>query len=438
MTMPIVRHLPILRCVCVAVFLAGLAPLSALAAVPVNLAHVKGGTEEGSGYLVRKGPDCLLVTARHVVVNVKLGDKAPLSDGIQVFDEQNFAATGTMTFSSAKDDLAILKLDVPPKYACAATWQDGGAVKDTLKAAVMDTSTVFRILTLREGGDINATDAKLLGTDPPANFDISATTTQGQSGSPVISGSGTLMGIVLSTSPSKDNTGGATKVLRQDYINSIAGDFLKTTGVKILLMPIRDENGRPIPTAVAAARQYFETLPNLVPREPLPQDYGPDGQLTTTGDAQYIFEGNYLTGNINIKKSVMGMILGAGKALGGVSNLANEASNVAEGAGLTGQTKIITLRIEFVLTNISTRETYTSLYEDKEQFPGDQDNDLIVDKSVEDAVVHALPVVLVKAGLIEAPPPAAVPAPAASKPGEFKSALPPATTTATPTPTPSQ
>src|SRR5215510_7954003 len=74
---------------------------------------IKTGAEMGSGYAVKKGNECIVITAAHVVKEAEFGTK------ISLFDDTGAAAPGAkIVFSDDATDLAVLRVTPPPAFNC--------------------------------------------------------------------------------------------------------------------------------------------------------------------------------------------------------------------------------------------------------------------------------------------------------------------------------
>src|SRR5690606_475571 len=222
----------------------------------VSPVAIKTGAEMGSGYAVKRGDECIVITAAHVVKEAELGT------AISLFDDTGAAAPGAkLVFLDNATDLAVLRVAAPPAFNCQASWQDGAGVQAALRDASQG-AMQMQVLTLREGGLSDIVPVSFAGNSGPQKFRVRSTgdtIAQGQSGSALVS-NGKVLGIVQSTAD------GVTTILRQDQIHLLAKSFAQQEGTRVLLTPVMYQNA-PVDVANAAARQYMEQQQKVVPKE---------------------------------------------------------------------------------------------------------------------------------------------------------------------------
>ncbi len=379
--------------------LAGAAALASLLAAgaahaQVSPVAIKTGAEMGSGYAVKRGNECIVITAAHVVKEAELGT------AISLFDDTGAAAPGAkLVFSDDATDLAVLRVAAPPAFNCQSSWQDGASVQAALRDASQG-SVQMQVLTLREGGLSDIVPVSFAGNSGPQKFRVRSTgdtIAQGQSGSALVS-NGKVLGIVQSTAD------GVTTVLRQDQIHLLAKTFAQQDGVRIVLAPIMHQNA-PVDVANAAARQYMEQQ-KVVARDAPREWLDAAGGLSQTGDAQYIFRGKVLVAQTEQVASTVTQANAAGnlaRSFGGnfgqIGGLLSRGSQAANQMGAAATNTKVTLQVELSLTNVSSGQTVTELVNHVGQFPTAGDSSAGVATEIQKAVVGGLPGLFQKAGI---------------------------------------
>jgi len=361
----------------------------------VSPVAIKTGAEMGSGYAVKRGDECIVITAAHVVKEAELGT------AISLFDDTGAAAPGAkLVFLDNATDLAVLRVAAPPAFNCQASWQDGAGVQAALRDASQG-AMQMQVLTLREGGLSDIVPVSFAGNSGPQKFRVRSTgdtIAQGQSGSALVS-NGKVLGIVQSTAD------GVTTILRQDQIHLLAKSFAQQEGTRVLLTPVMYQNA-PVDVANAAARQYMEQQQKVVPKEAPREWMDAAGGLSQTGDAQYIFRGKVLVAQTEqvasavTKADAAGSVArGLGGNLGQVGGLLSRGSQAARQMRAKSTNTKITLQVELSLTNIGSGETATELVNHVGQFPTAGDSSAGTAAEIQKAVIEGLPNLFQKAGI---------------------------------------
>lgn len=361
----------------------------------VSPVAIKTGAEMGSGYAVKRGDECIVITAAHVVKEAELGT------AISLFDDTGAAAPGAkLVFLDNATDLAVLRVAAPPAFNCQASWQDGAGVQAALRDASQG-AMQMQVLTLREGGLSDIVPVSFAGNSGPQKFRVRSTgdtIAQGQSGSALVS-NGKVLGIVQSTAD------GVTTILRQDQIHLLAKSFAQQEGTRVLLTPVMYQNA-PVDVANAAARQYMEQQQKVVPKEAPREWMDAAGGLSQTGDAQYIFRGKVLVAQTEQVASAVtqadaagSVARGLGGNLGQVGGLLSRGSQAARQMGAKSTNTKITLQVELSLTNIGSGETATELVNHVGQFPTAGDSSAGTAAEIQKAVIEGLPNLFQKAGI---------------------------------------
>jgi len=379
--------------------LAGAALFSVLAAgaasAQVSAVAIKTGAEMGSGYAVKRGNECIVITAAHVVKEAEFGT------AISLFDDTGASAPGAkLVFSDAATDLAVLRVAAPPAFNCQSSWQDGAGVQAALRDASQG-SVQMQVLTLREGGLSDVIPVSFAGNSGPQKFRVRSTgdtIAQGQSGSVLVS-SGKVLGIVQTTAD------GVTTILRQDQINLLAKSFAQQEGTRVLLTPVMYQNA-PVDVANAAARQYLEQQRKIVAKDAPREWIDATGGLSQTGDAQYIFRGKVLALQTEQVASAVSQAGNAGnvaKGLGGnfgdIGGLLQRGSQAANQMGAKATNTKVTLQLELSLLEVSSGKTTTELVNHVGQFPTAGDSSAGVSAEIQKSVVEGLPKLFQKAAL---------------------------------------
>jgi hypothetical protein len=361
----------------------------------VSAVAIKTGAEMGSGYAVKRGNECIVITAAHVVKEAEFGT------AISLFDDTGASAPGAkIVFSDAATDLAVLRVIAPPAFNCQASWQDGAGVQAALRDASQG-SVQMQVLTLREGGLSDIVPVSFAGNSGPQKFRVRSTgdtIAQGQSGSVLVS-NGKVLGIVQTTAD------GVTTILRQDQINLLAKSFAQQEGTRILLTPVAYQNA-PVDVANAAARQFMEQRPKIVAKDAPREWIDATGGLSQTGDAQYIFRGKVLTLQSEQVASTVAQAGNAGsvaQGLGGnigqIGGLLSRGSQAANQMGAKATNTKVTLQVELSLLEVGSGKTTTELVNHVGQFPTAGDSSAGVAAEIQKSVVEGLPKLLQKAGL---------------------------------------
>jgi len=361
----------------------------------VSPVAIKTGSEMGSGYAVKRGNECIVITAAHVV------NEAEFGTAISLYDDTGAAAPGAkIVFTDNATDLAVLRVAAPPAFNCQASWQDGASVQAALRNASQG-SVKMQVLTLREGGLSDIVPVSFAGNSGPQKFRVRSTgdtIAQGQSGSVLVS-DGKVLGIVQTTAD------GVTTILRQDQIHLLAKSFAQQEGVRVLLAPIMHQNA-PVDVANAAARQYMEQQQKIVARDAPREWIDQAGGLSQTGDAQYIFRGKVLVAQTEQVASTVSQAGAAGNLaqsfggnLGQFGGLLSRGSQAANQMGAKSTNTKVTLQVELSLTNISSGQTTTELVNHVGQFPTAGDSSAGVATEIQKSVVEGLPNLFQKAGI---------------------------------------
>jgi hypothetical protein len=361
----------------------------------VSPVAIKTGAEMGSGYAVKRGDECIIITAAHVVKEAQFGT------AIGLFDDTGAAAPGAkVVFSDDATDLAVLRVKTPAAFNCQSSWQDGAGVQAALRGASQG-ATKMQVLTLREGGLSDVIPVSFAGNSGPQKFRVRSTgdtIAQGQSGS-VLVADGKVLGIVQSTSD------GVTTILRQDQIHLLAKSFAQQEGTRVLLTPIIYQNA-PVDVANAAARQYMEQQQKVVPKDAPREWIDATGGLSQTGDAQYIFRGKVLVAQTEQVASTVtqagaagNLASGFGGNLGQVGNLLSRGSNAANQMGAKATNTKVTLQVELSLLEIGSGKTTTELFNHTGTFPTAGDSSAGIAAEIQKSVVAGLPKLFQKAGI---------------------------------------
>jgi hypothetical protein len=361
----------------------------------VSPVAIRAGSEMGSGYAVKRGNECIVITAAHVVKEAEFGSAISLSD------DTGAAAPGAkIVFSDNATDLAVLRVAAPPAFNCQSSWQDGSGVQAALREASQG-SVQMQVLTLRDGGLSDIVPVSFAGNSGPQKFRVRSTgdaIAQGQSGSALVS-SGKILGIVQTTAD------GVTTILRQDQIHLLAKSFAQQEGVRVVLAPIMYQNAR-VDVANAAARQFMEQEQKIVAREAPPEWLDPTGGLSQTGDAQYIFRGKVLVAQTEQVASAVTQANNAGNVargfggnIGQLGGLISRGSQAANQMGAKTTDTKVTLQVELSLVNVGSGQTTTELVNHVGQFPSAGDSSAGIATEIQEAVIEGLPKLLQKAGL---------------------------------------
>jgi hypothetical protein len=361
----------------------------------VSPVAIRTGKEMGSGYAVKRGEECIIITAAHVVKEAEFGT------AISLFDDTGAAAPGAKTvFSDDATDLAVLRVKAPAAFNCQSSWQDGAGVQAALRDASQG-SVKMQVLTLREGGLSDIVPVSFAGNSGPQKFRVRSTgdtIAQGQSGSVLVS-DGKVLGIVQTTAD------GVTTILRQDQIHVLAKSFAQQEGVRVVLAPIMYQNA-PVDVANVAARQYMEQQQKIVARE-APRDWlDQTGGLSKTGDAQYIFRGKVLVAQTEQVPSAVSqantagnLAQGLGGNLGQLGGILSRGSQAANQMGAKAMDTKVSLQVELSLVNIGSGQTTTELVKHVGQFPSAGDSSAGMAAEIQKSVLEGLPGLFKKAGI---------------------------------------
>lgn len=373
----------------------GTIALAGAAHAQVSPMAIKVGSEMGVGYGVKRGAECIVITAEHVVKAAELGD------AISLFDDTGAAAPGAkVVFSDPAVDVAVLRVTPPAAFACSGAWQDGSGVQAVLREATQG-SAPMQVLTLREGGLSDIVPVSFAGNSGPQKFRVRSTgdtIAQGQSGSPLVS-NGKILGIVQTTAD------GVTTILRQDQINILAKSFAQQDGARIVIAPIMHQNA-PVDVANAAARQWMEQQGKIVAKE-APRDWlDGSGGLSQTGDAQYIFRGKILVAQVDQVAGALqsgnaagNFASGLGGNIGAIGRMVSRGTSAANQAGMASTQNKVTLQMELALVNIGSGQTTTEIVQTVGTYPNQGGSEAAVSSEIQKAVLQALPNLMKRAGI---------------------------------------
>jgi len=361
----------------------------------VSAVAIKTGAEMGSGYAVKRGNECIIITAAHVVKEADFGT------AISLFDDTGASAPGAkIVFSDTAVDLAVLRVAAPPAFNCQSSWQDGAGVQAVLRDASQG-SVQMQVLTLREGGLSDVIPVSFAGNSGPQKFRVRSsgdTIAQGQSGS-VLVANGKVLGIVQTTAD------GVTTILRQDQIHLLAKSFAQQEGTGIWPSTGLFPNA-PVDVANAAARQFMEQQKKIVSRDAPREWIDATGGLSQTGDAQYIFRGRVLTlqteqvaSAVSQANSAGSVARGLGGNFGDFGGLIQRGSQAANQLGAKATNTKITLQLELSLLEVGSGKTTTELVNHVGEFPTAGDSSAGVASEIQKSVAEGLPKLLQKAGL---------------------------------------
>ena len=136
----------------------------------VSPVAIKTGSEMGSGYAVKRGNECIIITAAHVVKEAEFGT------AISLYGDTGAAAPGAkIVFTDNATDLAVLRVMAPPAFNCQSSWQDGAGVQAALRDASQG-SVKMQVLTLREGGLSDIVPVSFAGNSGPHSRPLAAAT----------------------------------------------------------------------------------------------------------------------------------------------------------------------------------------------------------------------------------------------------------------------
>lgn len=200
--------------------------------------QIKHGEGIGGGYTIANGSQCFVITAAHVVKD----SAEEMVRTVSVTDVRGMQRTATPIKESPTHDLALLKIDDPVGFLCNRVWSDGANARNEAKSS----KEIF--LERHNGaGDERRIQLKYAGNRGPAGLVFSAAyssqtykASQGDSGWPIFSISGELLGIAESVSS------GTSEVvaLSQAVINAtFASDVVSNRAYRILASQVT-LNGR--------------------------------------------------------------------------------------------------------------------------------------------------------------------------------------------------
>ncbi|MEI9904723.1 MAG: trypsin-like peptidase domain-containing protein [Asticcacaulis sp.] len=167
-----------------------------------SVVSIAADSENGVGYAIAKGTDCLIITARHVVYGGSTASNASPAGTITVTDANKLSATtNTILQDDVTADLAVLQITPPANFTCRSAWQDGNSLAAALDTAMTDDTRKFFIVSLTADGKSSSPGTVSLVN--AQTFTLQANVSRGNSGSPVVYNGNTLAGILLSTSLDK-------------------------------------------------------------------------------------------------------------------------------------------------------------------------------------------------------------------------------------------
>lgn len=204
--------------------------ISTAGAEPVD---IRQGDSNGSGYGFRRGDNCLVVTAGHVV--------AETGTDITVTDRQGGKATGQRIYynPSRTEDLALIELPARSVVACNDRWPDASEVAPAAAAA----NAPFEVVRHYPGGRETIVRLRAAGGTSQWHtlaFEDKLRIIQSDSGS-IVRSNGRFAGIVVSVREADDRV----DVLRFDVIDRLVGDRFRTAvrGVPVALEGVK-QRGR--------------------------------------------------------------------------------------------------------------------------------------------------------------------------------------------------
>ncbi|MFP1130240.1 hypothetical protein [Asticcacaulis sp. W401b] len=373
--------------------------------------RIQADGRRGVGYAVQKGAECLIVTAAHVLFSDD--DQARK---VTVTDKNQFSSVGDIKVlrsnADRNEDFVVFSVTVPKEFDCRLPWQDGSGLAPRLDQALTDETLKFYIVSLDEGS--MSSEPGVLVSQDRKTFKLRASVKQRNSGSPVVFG-GNLAGILRSTSTERATaakgakqaaaTTSVVEIIRQDYLHDQLKDIMKNPGTVILFVGVFSDLDYVRDIATSSARQYFEGQPKIILRPVTKDNLDASGNLAEFGDADFVFVGKVIQGDLTQKKSLaskgkaIGQILGGVGALKDLGNALNAAGQVGEAVEDPGAIFNVTLRVEYTLTNVRTGQSFTELGSYKGEEKGAMQ--IVLGNAMQKAVNEALPRLAAKAGLVQ-------------------------------------
>jgi hypothetical protein len=371
-----------------------------------SVVNIRADARGGVGYAVAKGSDCLIITARHVII----GANGVPASAITVTDKNALSTRDSIVMTDdVSADLVVLKSEVPKDFDCKSVWQDGAGLDPVLEEAMTNDALKFYIISLNTEGV--SSEPGTLSNKTATRFTIKANVRQGNSGSPVVYSGGNIAGILLTASAKTSAKGapGTATVLRQDYINSLIKDLVKVDGIVLAVTPVTiggNVAGVATELATATVRRYLETQPKLILRFSDQITFGADGKPANVGDAQFVLRGNFLQLSMVEKVSTAKKAKGLGQILGSISGMSEIGNALVKGgeaadAVSDGQkTYSFVINGDFQLYDIRQSKTYSEKAVFKGDIKGAQE--IAFGEALEKATANTLPKLLANAGLAAA------------------------------------
>lgn len=228
----------------VAILVVGLACSHAPAEAVGDALQIKQGSQIGSGTAFRRGTDCLVLTAQHVVPN-RMGE-------VRIQSASGASAAGKIVGYDERNDIAMIELSgADNPISCEDLWQDGSWMGTTR----FKPGSKFHFVRQGGGGKETVVEMEWKGGTPDT---LSVTPTDGvgviatDSGS-VIYFDDKPAGIVLKTNPVDKRV----TVLRMDAIHRVVGSlFITSTDGLVSLEPVQ-YRGQPHPNWTSYVSTWF-------------------------------------------------------------------------------------------------------------------------------------------------------------------------------------
>ena len=189
--------------------------------------RIDSGTKIGGGYIIANGPQCFVVTAKHVI----LDELEEPNDKIMVTNRAGIKRSARPDRLSEQYDLALYRIDNPQSFQCAHNWNDGANARRAIETA----ERVFVLKTSSSGSqtrifhDYAGNDGESFFKMYPSRPNLRAQT--GDSGSPVFAGVNQIVGIAISV----DSATGDIIVINQKTIDSqFASSLVNDKTVRVL------------------------------------------------------------------------------------------------------------------------------------------------------------------------------------------------------------
>jgi hypothetical protein len=224
--------------------------------------RIENGENIGGGYTIARGSQCFVVTAAHVVHD----EDGELASSVKLYDVNGMTRKGTPRKESPSHDLALVEVSDPAGFACNKVWSDGSNARK-------EAGTSKEVFLQRHNGlgDETRIQLRYEGNDGPTGLKFGAANSRqalaaskGDSGWPVFSMSGELLGI----SERVDSVTGTLFVLNQTAVNAaFSSDVVSNRAYRILASQVTLRGRSESRSATISMLEVLQASDGIIPIE---------------------------------------------------------------------------------------------------------------------------------------------------------------------------